>query len=80
MQALLDDGLWGASLFNMTVDDAIVKAGEVVYLGSRPESMEKQAEAARCSKLNDLKEFAGLCLRCVRLGNSDANGPCKVDH
>ena len=80
MQALLDKGLWGASLFNMTVDSATLKADEVDYPSHRTEYTERQAKEARCFVLNQLRASAGLCLRCVQSGSTDADSPCEYDH
>ena len=80
---------WGTSLFKMPIDDAIQKAREMVqpnaYLDHSGSILtcsynEQEAMERRYSKLEGLKESAGLCLRCVRSGNTDANGLCKVDH
>ena len=79
---------WGTSLFKMSVDDAIDKVKEMVHPGSRLDHGgpwpcpydQQQALETRYSKLNHLRTFAGLCLRCVRAGNTDADIPCTFKH
>ena len=79
---------WGARLFKMSIDDAIDKARYMDHPGSRLNHKEawvcsydeEQAMKTRYSKLQDLKESAGLCLRCIRSGNTEADFPCKLNH
>ena len=88
MQDLLDNDLWGAELFKVSVDSAIEKARIMVHPNSPCEDEmsrqgtynEQQTKEARYSKLKELRESAGLCLSCVRSGNIDASLPCNLDH
>ena len=79
--------VWSSSLFKMPIDNAIQKAKEVVhpnshlnheFLGCGYDPL--KAMEKRYSKLEGLKESAGLCLRCVRSGNADADFPCTLKH
>ncbi len=78
MQVLLDNDLWGTSLFKVSIDSAIEKAGKMVY--STDHYRQQQTKEERYSKLKKLRESAGLCLGCVRSGNIDANLPCNLNH
>ena len=79
---------WGAWLFKMSIEDALDRARCMVHPGSRLNHEEnfvckydkEQAMEERYSKLQELDESAGLCLRCVRSGNTDADFPCKLNH
>ena len=79
---------WGTLLFKVPIENAIRKAREMVHPGSRLDhegswictyNPEKAMET-RYSKFQQLKESAGLCLRCVRSGNTDMEFPCKLKH
>ena len=79
---------WGGSLFKMPIDNTIQLAKEVVHPGSRLKHegswkcsyIPEKAMETRYSKLHHLRESAGLCLRCVRSGNTDMEFPCKLKH
>lgn len=79
---------WGARLFKMSIQDALDEARGMVYPGSRLNHEggaackydQEQAMLDRYSKLQELDESAGLCLRCVRSGNTDADFPCNLSH
>ncbi len=87
MQALRDNDLWGASLFDITLVEAIDKARKMVQPTLRHEDEscqfgheELQTKEARDSKLNDLTSSPGLCLDCVRSGYIDADLVCILNH
>ena len=77
---LVKDNVWGASLFKVSIDSVIEKAGKLVLPTHQYTCKEQQLKETRYSKVNELKESAGLCLSCVRSGNLDANFPCSLDH
>ena len=81
MQMLQTNGLWGASPFTMSVDSAIEKARKMVPPPhSQYDYGAQQTKETRNSRLEELRESAGLCLSCMWSGDIEATFPCKLDH
>ena len=88
LKVLLDNNLWGSSLFELPIDYVVAKAGRLVHLTSLDEDerscphtlYKQQSKETRYSKLQELTASAGLCLACVRVGSHDASLPCELDH
>ena len=88
MQALRRNSLWGASLFDMAINTAIEKARKMVHPTFREDDWssscahhkQQQTQGKRHSRLDDVSNFAGLCLGCVRSGNAGAYLSCDITH
>ena len=88
IRVLLDNNLWGPSLFEAPIDYVVAKAGRLVHLTSLDEDErschhthnKQQSKETRYSQLQKLTASAGLCLACVRVGSHDASLPCELDH
>ena len=81
MQMLQVNGLWGASPFTVSIDSAIEKARKMAPPPhSQYDHGAQQTKETRNSRLEELRESAGLCLSCVHSGNIDASLPCKLGH
>ena len=88
IKVLLDNNLWGPSLFNVPIDYVVAKAGGLVDITSLDEDERscphtrnnQQSKETRYSMLQELTASAGLCLACARLGNHDTSLPCELDH
>ena len=85
IQVLLDNNMWGASLFEVPIDHVVAKAERMVLLTSHCEDKvsckhtrnKEHSKETRYSKLKRLAAPVGLCLRCVRM---DPNFPGDLDH